>query len=150
MRLLPKLGALLRRCQAAQQRCEAELLQLARRDGDLAAEQQALVLQGQGLRQLLLAQRPAGAMSRGQLFALQRKQAVLRRQLQQLDLQQGQLEEQRQALSGLRDAQQTLRRQWLRKEDKYQRWAKLQRRQERMRRLRLDEAEQEERTIWKR
>ena len=150
MRLLPKLGALLRRCQAAQSRCEAELLQLARRDGELAAEQQALALQGQGMRQLLLAQRPVGAMSRGQLFALQRKQAVLRHQLQQLDLQQEQLVERRQELDGLRDAQQTLRRQWLRKEDKYQRWAKLQRRQERMRRLRLDEAEQEERTIWKR
>ncbi|MBK0415613.1 hypothetical protein JD974_14490 [Chromobacterium haemolyticum] len=150
MSLLPKLGALLRRCQAAQSRCEAELAQLARQDGALAAEQEALASQGQGLRQLLLAQRPAGAMSRGQLFALQRKQAVLRRQLQNLDLQSGQLEEQRQGLAGRREEQQVLRRQWLRKEDKYQRWAKLQRRQERMRRLRLDEAEQEERTIWTR
>ncbi|UGA39612.1 hypothetical protein JOS77_09235 [Chromobacterium haemolyticum] len=100
MSLLPKLGALLRRCQAAQSRCEAELVQLARQDGALAAEQEALASQGQGLRQLLLAQRPAGAMSRGQLFALQRKQAVLRRQLQNLDLQSGQLEEQRQAWPG--------------------------------------------------
>ncbi|MCD4505108.1 hypothetical protein LQR30_13485 [Chromobacterium piscinae] len=73
MSLLPKIGALLRRCQFAQSRCQQALAQLTRQDDGLQRELRALEAQGQGMRQLLQAQQLAGAVvDRGQLFALQR------------------------------------------------------------------------------
>lgn len=150
MRLLPKLRALQRRCEASQHRCEAQLAALAREDDGLRGEEDALAAQAQGLRQLLETQRPAGAvLERGQLYALLRKQAVLRHQLQGLGLQATQLSEQRQALAERKAVRQEERRAWLRKDDKYQRWATRVRKQENLLRLRQDEAEQEERTPWK-
>ncbi|KZE88092.1 hypothetical protein KIF53_13045 [Chromobacterium subtsugae] len=149
MRSPIELGPLLSRCQAEQRRCDSELAQLAREDGQLEARQRDLDGQGEGLRRLLLAQRPAGAaLDRGQLFALLRKQAVLRRQLQNLDLQREQAREQRLQLAERRERQAALRRQWLRKEEKYQRWMQLQRRRRRLLGLRQEEIEQEEMTTW--
>ncbi|MEN3029782.1 hypothetical protein [Chromobacterium amazonense] len=150
MRLLPKIRALQRRCAASQQRCEAQLAQLAREDDALRGNEDALASQAQGIRHLLETQRPAGTvLDRGQLSALLRKQAVLRRQLQNLNLQLAQLNEQRLALAVRRDERLLERRDWLRKDDKYQRWASQLRKQDRLFRLRQDEAEQEERTQWK-
>ncbi|MBX9295510.1 hypothetical protein ABH309_15860 [Chromobacterium piscinae] len=150
MSLLAKIGALLRRCQFAQSRCQQALAQLTRQDDGLQRELRALEAQGQGMRQLLQAQQLAGAVvDRGQLFALQRRQAVLRQQLQGLALQGEQLQEQRQQLQQERERQSGLSRQWLRKEDKYQRWAQRVRKQRRLVRLRQEEGELEERTKWK-
>ncbi|PRP70986.1 hypothetical protein BUE93_09185 [Chromobacterium amazonense] len=150
MRLLPKLRALQQRCVASQRRCEAQLAALAREDDDLRKEEDALVAQGHGLCQLLQAQRPVGiVLERSQLFAILRKQAVMRQQLQNLELQRKQLTELRQALAERRMVQQEERSAWQRKDDKYQRWATRVRKQESLLRLRQDEAEQEERTIWK-
>ncbi|OHX10800.1 hypothetical protein [Chromobacterium sphagni] len=149
MSLLVELRALLRRCQAEQRRHLSALAQLAREDRQLEGRQQDIRSQSQGLRQLLHAQRPGGTvLDRGQLFALQRKQAVLRRQLQNLDLQLTQAQEQRLQLEQRREQQAALHRQCLRKEDKYQRWAQSQRRRQRLLRLRLEETEQEEITTW--
>ncbi|WP_440029663.1 hypothetical protein [Chromobacterium amazonense] len=150
MRLLPKLCALQRRCAASQRRCEAQLAALAREDNGLRDEEDALAAQAQGLRQLLEMQRPAGTvLELGQLYALLRKQAVLRHQLQNLDLKAAQLNEQRKVLAERRAVRQDEHRTWLRKDDKYQRWATRVRKQENLLRLRQDEAEQEERTQWK-
>ncbi|AVG16934.1 hypothetical protein CFN79_14340 [Chromobacterium vaccinii] len=150
MSLLPKIGALLRRCQFAQSRCQQALAQLSRQDDGLLREQQALEAQGQGVRLLLQAQQLAGTVvDRGQLFSLQRRQAVLRQQLQSLALQGEQLRERRQQLQLEREKQSGLSRQWLRKEDKYQRWAQRVRKQRRLSRLLQEEVELEERTKWK-
>ncbi|WP_081666329.1 hypothetical protein [Pseudogulbenkiania ferrooxidans] len=150
MSLLPKIGALLRRCQFAQSRCQQALAQLSRQDDGLLREQQALEAQGQGVRLLLQAQQLAGTVvDRGQLFSLQRRQAVLRQQLQSLALQGEQLWERRQQLQLEREKQSGLSRQWLRKEDKYQRWAQRVRKQRRLSRLLQEEVELEERTKWK-
>lgn len=150
MSLLPKIGALLRRCQFAQSRCQQALAQLSRQDDGLLREQQALEAQGQGVRLLLQAQQLAGAVvDRGQLFSLQRRQAVLRQQLQSLALQGEQLRERRQQLQLEKEKQSGLSRQWLRKEDKYQRWAQRVRKQRRLSRLLQEEVELEERTKWK-
>lgn len=150
MRLLPKILALQRRSGASLQRCEVQLAQLAREDDTLRGNEDALASQAQGVRHLLETQRPAGAvLDRGQLSALLRKQAVLRRQLQNLNLQLAQLDEQRLALAMRRDKRLQERRDWLRQDDKYQRWASEVRKQDRLFRLRQDEAEQEERTQWK-
>ncbi|AUH51336.1 hypothetical protein CXB49_11175 [Chromobacterium sp. ATCC 53434] len=149
MSLRARLDALLGRCRAAQRRSEQALARLAREDEDLRREQDDIAGQRHGLRQLLQAQRPQGTVfDRGGLFALQRRQAVLRRQLQNLDLQDGELGVQRQRLEQLRAEEAETRSRWLRKEDKYQRWARLQRRRERLSRLRREEAEQEEARIW--
>ncbi|ERD99727.1 hypothetical protein O166_16775 [Pseudogulbenkiania ferrooxidans EGD-HP2] len=147
---MPKIGALLRRCQFAQSRCQQALAQLSRQDDGLLREQQALEAQGQGVRLLLQAQQLAGTVvDRGQLFSLQRRQAVLRQQLQSLALQGEQLWERRQQLQLEREKQSGLSRQWLRKEDKYQRWAQRVRKQRRLSRLLQEEVELEERTKWK-
>ncbi|WP_158248655.1 MULTISPECIES: hypothetical protein [Chromobacterium] len=147
---MAKIHSLQRRSAASQQRCEVQLAQLAREDDALRVDADALVAQAQGLRHLLETQRPTGAvLDRGQLSALLRKQAVLRRQLQNLNLQLAQLGEQRQALAMRRDERQFERHSWLRKKDKYQRWASQVRKQERLLQLRQEEAEQEERTQWR-
>ena len=150
MSLLPKVRSLLRRCQVAQSRCDSELAQLARQDGHLQHEQEALHLQRKELKQLLVAQQAAGVMlNRGQLFALLREQAVVRRQLHTLDVQLVQTAEQRQDLLLRRDEQLLHRARWLRKEDKYQHWSHLMRQQRRIRRQQHEEAEQEEISLWK-
>ncbi|UTH74105.1 hypothetical protein [Chromobacterium sp. IIBBL 290-4] len=149
MSLLPKIGALLRRCELAQSRCEQALAQLARRDADLEREIAAMKSQQDGMRQLLLAQRPDGeVMARDELFAWQRTQAVLRHRMQDLDFQMDRLREARGEVRQEQEAQTTLRKSWLRKEDKYQRWARTQRRLRRLEMLSREESELEERTKW--
>ncbi|MBV8045304.1 hypothetical protein [Pluralibacter sp.] len=149
MRLLPKLQALQRRSEVSQRRCESLLAQLAREDDDIRRDEDALMAQAEGLRQLLESIRLTGSvLDRDQLFAQLRKQAVLQHQLQNLGLQSAQLEAQRKTLAQRRLAQQDERRVWLRKDDKYQRWTSRVRYQKRLLRLRQDEVEQEERTLW--
>lgn len=149
MRLLPKIQALQRRSETSQRRCESMLAQLAGEDDDLRRDQDALMAQAEGLRQLLEGIRLSGSvLDRDQLFAQLRKQAVLQHQLQNLGLQSVQLEEQRQTLAQRRLARQDERGVWLRKDDKYQRWTSRVRYQKRLLRLRQDEVEQEERTLW--
>lgn len=140
-----------RRCAVAQQRCELKLLQLARQDEELQQAEQTLVMRMQGMKQLLESQRPTDVVvDRGGLFEVLRKQAVLRSQLQNLGLEAGQLEEQRRELAERRTVQRNEHRHWLRKQDKYQRWTSLMRKQERLLRLRQEESEQEERCKWTR
>lgn len=149
MSLLPKISALQWRCKVSQRRCEAQLTQLAREDEELRCDELALTAQAEGLRQLLETQRPAGmVLDRDQLYAQLRKLAVLQHKLQNLGLQATQLKGQRQGLAERRAASQDERRTWLRKDDKYQRWAIRVRNQNRLLRLRQDEAEQEEITQW--
>lgn len=151
MSLLPKISALQWRCKVSQRRCETQLTQLTREDDDLRFDELALTAQAEGLRQLLETQRPAGmVLDRDQLYAQLRKLAVLQQKLQNLGLQAAQLKEQRLVLAERRIASQDERRTWLRKDDKYQRWAKRVRDQNRQLRLRQDETEQEEITQWNR
>lgn len=145
MSLLPKISALQWRCKVSQRRCEAQLSQLAREDDELRCDELALTAQAEGLRQLLETQRPAGmVLDREQLYEQLRKLAVLQHKLQSLGLQATQLKEQRLVLAERRATSQDERRTWLRKDDKYQRWATLVRNKDRLLRLRQDEAEQEE------
>lgn len=149
MRLQPKLQALQRRSEVSQRRCESLLAQLAREDDVMRRDEYALTAQTEGLRQLLESIRLMGSvLNRDQLFEQLRKQAVLQHQLQKLGLQLAQLEVQRKILAKRRLAQQDERRLWLRKDDKYQRWTSRVHYQKRQLRLRLDEVEQEERTLW--
>ncbi|MGL5758786.1 hypothetical protein [Plesiomonas sp.] len=141
--------ALLQRCAISLQRCEAELGTLMKRDHVLQVEQEALHEQREGLQQLILAQHPEGKMACAELFALQRKQAVLRRQQLNLSLQLSELVVQREEIAQLRTEQQRLHTYWLHKEDKYQRWAKSEARRNRLRVQARDEAELEERIKWK-
>lgn len=149
MCLLPKISALQWRCKVAQRRCEAQLTQLAREDDGLRCDELVLTAQAEGLRKLLETQRPVGmVLDRDQLYAQLQKLAVLQHKLQNLDLQATQLKKQRQVLAERRTASQDERRTWLRKDDKYQRWATRIRNQNRLLRLSQDESEQEEITKW--
>lgn len=149
MHLLPKLRALQWRSEVSQRRCEAMLVQLAREDDDLRRDEDALTAQAEGVRQLLDSLRLTGVvLDRDQLYAQLRKQAVMQNQLQNLRLQSAQLNEQRQTLAERRIFWLDGRRVWLRKDDKYQRWASRVRYQNRLLCLRQDEVEQEERTLW--
>ncbi|MBP4049423.1 hypothetical protein J9978_07915 [Chromobacterium violaceum] len=145
-----KLGPLLARCLAAQSRCRAGLAQLARGEAEIDREREAVQSQDASLRELLQAQRPAGlSLDRGELFALLRKQAVLRRQRQNLSLQLDALGEKRRQLQDEKDGLSKRLAQWLRKEDKYRRWQQTERRRARLLSLRAEETEQEEATAWK-
>lgn len=149
MRLLTKIRALQRRSEISQRHCEAQLLQLARQDDDLCSDKDALCAKKEGLNTLLKTQRLNDAvLNREQLQMALRKQAILRHQLHNLELASSQLDEQRKALAEARILRQGERGEWLRKDDKYQRWAALARKQTQRLRLREDEAEQEERTSW--
>lgn len=150
MRLLSKIRALRRRCELLQHQCEAKLAQLAREDDELSRVKDTLSLHKEGLSQLLETQRVSDSvLELDQLYTMLRKQAILRHQLQDLDLQVLQLEEKRQDVAGQRAARLGERLVWLRKDDKYQRWSTQVRDQNRLFRLRQDETEEEERITWK-
>ncbi|WP_167796686.1 hypothetical protein [Serratia proteamaculans] len=149
MRLLTKIRALQRRSEISQRHCEAQLLQLARKDEELCSDKDALSAKKEGLCALLETQRLNDAvLNREQLHMALRKQAILRHQLHNLELQSTQLDEQRKELAESRILRQGERCVWLRKDDKYQRWAARVRKQDQLLYLREDEAEQEERTSW--
>lgn len=150
MLLFPKLGALQRRSELAQRRCETLLVQLSREDDALCNETEALERRIKGVQQLLDSQQVTGSvLSRDQLFTQLRRQAVLQHELNNLALQCLQLHEQRQLLASQRTSQQHERQLWSRKEYKYQSWSTRERYQMRLQRLRQDEVELEERILWK-
>ena len=87
-------------------------------------------------------------MNRGELFAMQRRLAVLRRQLHMLAFQEGRVREQLQLLQTEKEAVLLQRQYWLRKQDKYERWGKIQRQAWRLYQLRQEESEAQERVTW--
>ncbi|STQ90221.1 type III needle complex assembly protein [Iodobacter fluviatilis] len=149
MRLLHKLTGLLRRCVVSQQRCDTRLAQLIQQWQVLSAELDGLDAQRSAIKQLLHSKRPQGCvMNRGELFAMQRRLAVLRRQLHLLDFQEGRVREQQQLLQTEKEAVLLQRQYWLRKQDKYERWGKIQQQAWRLYQLRQEDSEAQERVTW--
>lgn len=151
MHSLNKINALKRRCQISQSRCELFLAQFLREDDELKRDEESIDAQIKGLRNLLKTQRAeVKFIEREELSSILRKQAVLRRKIQNLELQLIQLKEQRKLLSAQCSEQQEKRNYWLRKEHNYQRWLIRKKRWKLQFQLRQDETEQEERNQWKR
>lgn len=151
MKLLPKLRALMRRCTMLQTRCETRLQQkeqqLVSVDNDLVG----LDSQESAMKQLMKTQQPRDSvLNRAELFDFLRRQAVLRRQLQQLDLSRTELLEQRELILKEKEEARVERAFWMRKQDKYARWSALQRRQQRLTQLLREESETQESTTWHR
>jgi hypothetical protein len=146
MSLPINIDVLLRRCQVAQSRSERVLAELARQDDALCMEQQGVAAQRESLRQLIHSQQPVAVVFKAkELFAWQRQLAVIRGQLQDLALQMVQLQVQRDELAQQREQQQRVKHLWQRKENKYQRWATRLLKQTRLRAVRQEENEVEER-----
>ncbi|WP_176488611.1 hypothetical protein [Candidatus Regiella insecticola] len=93
MHLLNKIVALLRRCETNQQRCEYLIHQVANKVRALDEEKSSLDLQKKALQTLLRSQQPEGMISRSELYAIQRRLSIVRRQLSELDLQEVGLKE---------------------------------------------------------
>ncbi|WP_164521432.1 type III needle complex assembly protein [Iodobacter ciconiae] len=133
----------------SQQQCEIQLGQLIKQTRVLSAELEGIRIQRRAMRQLLHSQRPQGCvMNRSDLFAMQRRQAVLRRQLQMLSFQENKVQEQEQALQKEKEQVLLLRRYWLHKQNKYEHWQKIQWQVWRLYQLRQEESEAEERVTW--
>jgi type III secretion system protein len=149
--LLSKLAPLKRRCAANQLRCEARLRTQEQRLAAIASNLEGIGAQIRALQQFLLAQRPQNSvLDRAAFFAYLIKQSVLRRQVQQLGIRRSELLEQSAQAEKEREKARDERIFWLRKQDKYQYWGQLYRRQERLAQLSREENETQEMTTWHR
>lgn len=151
MRLLYKVRNLKRHCELFRGRCELRLHQLSREDSVLEESEKALLVQAEGLRQLLKTYQPdAIIISPGQLRTMLRKQSVLRRNIQDLQVQVLQLKAQRETLQKQCTELQKQRSHFLRKEEMYERWLYCQKKKKQRCALLQDETEQEENSHGKR
>jgi len=144
MTLLIKINQLIGRAQTYRQICEVRLVQVERQRQEISAEISALQVQQNTLRQLLALERPLGQLDRAGLFVRQRRQAVLRRQYHELELQSKKLNQQYLELGERLATIRAEQRQWRRKQDKYQIVVKREKRQLMLTRLRQEETEMQE------
>lgn len=151
MLLLHKIAALCRRCDFYQTRCEMRLHQQVQQLLALDNELTGLAMQMQATQQLLQSQKPRDStFDRIQLFTFLRHQAVLRRQLQQLEIKREQLLEKRTVVLQERQAMRVQYAQWVSREKKYISWATREKHQRYLGILLREENETQERVAWKR
>ena len=150
MLLSHKIAALCRRCDFHQTRCEVRLHQQAQQLLVMDNELTGLAIQMQATLQLLQGEKPHGSkFDRLQLFSFLRHQAVLRRQLQQLEVKREQLLEKR---TGVLQARQEMRlqyAQWILRKKKYTSWAMREKHKKYLGILLREENETQERVAWK-
>ncbi len=149
MTLFHKIKTLIGRCDVSRQRCELQLVNDERRRQGFIDEITALQRHNEGVRQLIELERPQGQLDRAQLFSRQRRLAVLRRQILEMQIQEKKLNEDIEAVARQMREIQDRRQHWHRQQEKYQRWADRQRQQRRAKRLRQDEIEMQEIITWK-
>ncbi|WP_213990322.1 hypothetical protein [Sodalis sp. dw_96] len=149
MTLFHKIKALIGRCDVSRQRCELQLANDERRRKGFIDEITELQQHGEGVRQLIELERPQGQLDRAELFLRQRRLAVLRRQILDMQLQEKKLNEDIEAVSRQMREIQDRRQHWQRQQEKYQRWADRQRQQRRTVRLRQEDIEMQEIITWK-
>ena len=151
MRLLHKIAALCRRCDFHQTRCEVRLHQQAQQLLEIDNQLTGLGMQAQATQQLLQSQKPRDSkFDRLQLFTFLRQQAVLRRQLQQLEVKREQLLEKRTVLLQERQAVRLQYTQWMSRKKKYTSWGAREKHQRYLGILLGEENETQERVAWKR
>ncbi|WP_240313734.1 MULTISPECIES: type III needle complex assembly protein [Candidatus Fukatsuia] len=127
-----------------QQRYESLIHQVESKERVLRKEYTSLDLQREALQKLLRSQRPQGITDRSELYAIQRRLSILRRQLSLLDLQEVELKEKQLQYEKEKEKLQQQRQYWRRKSDKYLHWQTVQKRSQRLIRLRQEETEMED------
>lgn len=101
-------------------RCEQQLLAIQRVLEPLEAELRALEGQRVSLKRFLASERPEAChFSHGELMALLRRQAVVRRQLDELDIERVRVDDSRRKIAERLECQRLTHRALLRKQDKY-------------------------------
>ncbi len=149
MTLSRSIKTLIGRCDASRRRCDRQLASAEQRQRELMSDTAALQQQKESLRQLILLGRPQGQLDRAELFLHQRRLAVMRRQLNELALQEKKLSQQLAVVAAQLLEIRTRRQQWQRQQEKYQQWDHRQRQQLRLVRLRQEETETQELITWK-
>ncbi|KVN41166.1 hypothetical protein [Burkholderia ubonensis] len=146
-----KVDALLRRCVCALHQCETRLVQIQRKDELLAGKYDGIERQCSAIQGLLRDAYLQGCtLDRAGLFDFQRRQAVLRRQLQELELLRAGIEAERAELQQKMAAELHVRRNAMIRRDRYENWLDRQRRERRTAQLNREEVEIEEQTTWRR
>lgn len=145
MASLIEVRRLLRFSDHRQQRCEQALGSARRRLNPLEQELNAIDQQAEGFRELLLSNRmEAQTVSHAQLFAQLRRQAVIRRQIANLDLERARVRERHGEVVEQLDDLQQQRKSLLGRHAKYQHLEQRLLAEHRARRWRLEEHDIEE------
>lgn len=149
MNSLNKLRPLQNRCQINQIRCETRMRQYEQKISEVDKKIHGLQAEIKAIHQLLQTQKIKNSiLNRANLFAVLRKQAVLRRQIHILDIQVVELNEKRQGLEKEQEAARMERAFWMHKYDKYQFWIDRYRYKLRLMQLSFEENEIQEVTTW--
>lgn len=149
MNLLSKLIPLQRRCENNQLRCETRIRQHEKKILEIEQQISGIDTEIEASKQLIQTQKPKNSvLSRTGFFSFLRKQSILRRQIQQLDLQRTALLEQKIEVEKEREIARQERAFWLRKQDKYQHWAEQYKRKVRLERALREENDTQEITTW--
>jgi len=144
MTLLPKIRNLMNRSEVNRQRCELRILSLRRQGHEISVKLAELQNQRHRLGEQLTLERPQGQLNRAGLFSGQRRLAVLRRQLNDLALQEQQLNRQQEELNQQAEAAGIEQKHWRSKQDKYRVVMDRERQHVRLTRLRQEETELQE------
>ncbi len=149
MRLLHKIGLLIRHCEQAQSRVAERIAQQKQRQSALQASIDGLALQCREIDRLLDGQKLAGCViDRAALFGLQQRQAVLRQQRYQLNFECDRLREQTTALAQEQQSARAEMQSLQRKQNKFQHWSGVQKRLQMLRCLQREDLEIEDRIVW--
>jgi hypothetical protein len=148
MTVLQKVGAMIRHTEQTQVRVAQRLAQQKAQQASMLQAIEELALQWRQIETLLQSQKLSKrVVDRGELFMLQQRQAVLRQQQYQLHFERDRVREE---IEALEKAQQETRAEILllkRKQQKFEHWSGMQKRQQMLQRLQRDDMESEERTM---
>ncbi|ASX26883.1 hypothetical protein [Candidatus Williamhamiltonella defendens] len=144
MSLLNNIVVLLNRCEMHQRRCDIAVFQIKQKEQKLDKKLEEIELKRKHLKTLLYLQKPEGKMNKTGLYAIQRRLAIVRRQLTELDLKEVTIQEKKMEYQKEKEKVMQERQYWLRKSDKYQHWQKVQKKLRLMAQLKQEETEMEE------
>lgn len=129
MSLLNNIVVLLNRCEMHQRRCDIAVFQIKQKEQKLDKKLEEIELK-------------RGKMNKTGLYAIQRRLAIVRRQLTELNLKEVPIQEKKMEYQKEKVMQE--RQYWLRKSDKYHHWQKVQKKLRLMAQLKQEETEMEE------
>jgi transposase len=146
MHLLDKVRLLIRHTERAQARVAGQLTQQKQRHKELQETIEGLALQWREIDCLLQSQKLSGqVIDRAALFMLQQRQAVLRQQQYQLNFERDRLREETEALEKTQQESRAEIQLLVRKQSKFEHWSSVQKREQMLRRLQLEQQEAEDR-----
>jgi hypothetical protein len=148
MSVLQKVAAMIRHTAQTQVQVAQRLAQQKVQQAGLQQGIEGLSLQWQQIEKLLQSQKLADrVIDRADLFMLQQRQAVLRQQQYQLHFERDRLREEIEALEKTQQQTRAEMQMLQRKQQKFEHWSGMQKRQIMLQRLQRDEMESEERIM---